>query len=254
MLGFLHVLGKVLEENAEKVSQMGYSNGDIGTHSICKGAILYLVSLPGGPPAAATCIRAGWTMGKVKDVYIPYVTSSDQFVGRCLCLLSVLRSDFAVSPAHFVSKSFAWIASGRNLQFPMVRLIADYEKILNTCLASILFHRDWLLATLPVNHAFLMSTHVHRSESFDNKVELVHLTYPWSDINNAILGIPPHISLLQEVTFIQDQQQRMVGEFVSQLKDGWKRWELMAVGCRKTIFVPFYASFILHSYFKREHH
>lgn len=167
--------------------------------------------------AAATCIRAGWTMGKVKDVYMRYVTSGNQFVGRCLCLLSVLWSDFTVYPAHFVSDSFAWIASARNLQFPMIRLIAAYEKNLNMCLASIMFHRDWLLETLPVNHAFLMSSHVHRCTSFGDRKETVHLTYPWSDINNAFSGVPPHISLLQEVIFIRDQQQRMVGDFVSQL-------------------------------------
>ena len=42
---------------------LGFEVTDIGTHSIRKVAISYLASLPGGPPIAAVCIRAGWTMG-----------------------------------------------------------------------------------------------------------------------------------------------------------------------------------------------
>ena len=36
---------------------LGFEVTDIGTHSIRKGAISYLASLPGGPPIAAVCIR-----------------------------------------------------------------------------------------------------------------------------------------------------------------------------------------------------
>jgi hypothetical protein len=71
---------------------------------IRKVVVTYLASSPGGPPAASTCIPAGWTMGCVKDKYMRYVTSGNQLVGRCLALLSVLRTDFAVSPLHFVSE------------------------------------------------------------------------------------------------------------------------------------------------------
>ena len=67
---FGRILATVLKENVDAVSQMGYTLGDIGTHSIRKGAVSYLSSPPGGPPAASICIRAGWTMGKVRDIYI----------------------------------------------------------------------------------------------------------------------------------------------------------------------------------------
>jgi hypothetical protein len=63
--------------------------------------VSYLALMPGGPPAASTCIRAGWSMGKVRDVYMRYIVSGDQFVGRCLSLLSVLPIDFAVIPPFF---------------------------------------------------------------------------------------------------------------------------------------------------------
>jgi hypothetical protein len=81
---FSALLAKVIVLKKREVKMMGYNLDDLGTHSIRKGAVSYLASLPGGPPAASTCIRAGWTMGKVRDIYMRYVTSGDQFVGRCL--------------------------------------------------------------------------------------------------------------------------------------------------------------------------
>jgi hypothetical protein len=152
---FSGILGRVLEENAQAVELMGYSRrGAIGTHSIRKGAVSYLASLPGGPPAASVCIRAGWTMGRVKDIYMRYVTSGDQFVGRCLCLLSVLRTDFAVSPVHFLSERYDWIEPNRRLQFPMIAPVVGLERLTRMCFASIIFHQGWLTENLQVNHVF----------------------------------------------------------------------------------------------------
>ena len=88
------VLEKVLEDHTAEVYLMGYCVSDIGTHSARKGAISYLSSQPGGPPAAAICIRAGWMMGKVKDIYMQYVAAGDQFVGRLLSLLPLLSPEF----------------------------------------------------------------------------------------------------------------------------------------------------------------
>jgi len=83
------------------VNELGYPLQHIGSHSICKGAVLYLSSVPGGPQAAAICIHAGWTMGKVKDRYMQYIDIGDQFVGRCLSLLPLLSFQFACLPPYF---------------------------------------------------------------------------------------------------------------------------------------------------------
>jgi len=88
---------------SEDVHRLGYPIENIGTHSIHKGAISYLSAAPGGPQAAAVCVHAGWMMGKVKDIYMRYIDSGDQFVGRCLVLLLLLDSKFACSPPHFPS-------------------------------------------------------------------------------------------------------------------------------------------------------
>ncbi|KAL7575924.1 hypothetical protein ACA910_000723 [Epithemia clementina (nom. ined.)] len=59
----------IVEHEAEVLAQ-GYIPSDIGTHSIRKGAITYMASLPGGPSIASICIRSGWTLGNVKDIYM----------------------------------------------------------------------------------------------------------------------------------------------------------------------------------------
>jgi hypothetical protein len=216
---FSNLLTRVLREHEDEVKQMGFAVRDIGTHSVRKGAVSYLASLPGGPPAAATCIRAGWTMGKVKDVYMRYITSGDQFVGRCLALLSVLRSDFAASPPHFLSDRFEWIEQGRCHQFPMVSLIAGFEKVTKMCLGSIMYHHSWLTQTLPANHCFLISSRVHRSEELTSRSEFVQVTYPWNDSTNAFSGIPPHITVLQELSYIKERQQSLVQDFIGKVKE-----------------------------------
>jgi hypothetical protein len=214
---FSNILLKILIDNREAVHAMGYSVKDIGTHSIRKGAVSYLASLPGGPPAASTCIRAGWTMGKVKDIYMRYVTSGDQFVGRCLSLLSVLRTDFAVSPCHFTVEDLPWIEESRLLQFPMVGLVVGFEKITRMCLACLLYHYPWLKDTLNVNHVFAQTSYLHRCSELQTMVEYVHVTYPWNDICHVFTGIPPHISVLQELSVIKSKQERLIGEFVEEV-------------------------------------
>jgi hypothetical protein len=95
-------------------------------------------------------------MGKVKDVYMRYVTSGDQFVGRTLCLLNVLTPDFGVSPPHYRSNDLEWIEQCRTLQFPMIARVDHLKKLTQMCLATIMFQTGWLLSILNVNHVFFI--------------------------------------------------------------------------------------------------
>jgi hypothetical protein len=187
---FAGLFSRVVNENWDQVSAMGYKRSEVGTHSIRMGAVSYIESLPGGPPAASVCIRAGWTMGKVKDVYMRYVTSSDQFVGRSLCLLSVLKCDFGVSPPHFRSEELEWIEQARTLQFPMIARVDHLKNLTRMCLASVLFHSEWLSSVININHVFFTSSHCHCTNSIINQRGNIIISYPWNDINNnAFSGI-----------------------------------------------------------------
>ena len=222
---FGKILGIILKLKVNAVKELGYKIVDLGTHSIRKGAVSYLSSLPGGPPSAAVCIRAGWTMGKVKDIYMRYVVSGDQFVGRCLCLLPILSSDFGCSPPYFVldnNVNGKWIDDMRVAQFPMVHMVEGLGRLTKMCLASILYHRHWLLSLLhDGNHVIIVTSNVLRNGELLNKInnnkELIQVTYPWTD-QNAFSGIPPHISLMNQVTQMKDKQELLVSEFIGEMR------------------------------------
>ena len=53
---------------------------------------------------ASICLRAGWSMGPIKDRYIHYEKLGDQFVGRSVTGISSLSKDFGMSPVHWYCK------------------------------------------------------------------------------------------------------------------------------------------------------
>lgn len=223
---FSTILTKCLKQKTDAVSLLGFIVGDLGTHSIRKGAVSYLASLPGGPPVAGVCIRAGWTMGKMKDIYMRYVTSRDQFVGRCLSLLPVLRPEFAASPPHFtrefVDADFDWVEDLRKTEFPMVHAIAGWGRLTKMCLASMLYHHGYLVSVLHVNHVFRVTSLAFRDgellQRLRNDKDMIQVTFPWNDVDKAFSGIPPHVSIMQQVQQINDKQSRLVGDFIGEMK------------------------------------
>jgi hypothetical protein len=221
---FGKILAAVLAKNEAEVIRLGFTLNDIGTHSIQKGAVSYLSSLPGGPSSAATCIRAGWTMGKIKDVYMRYVTAGDQFVGRCLSLLPILRMEFGSSPPYFVTvNEQSWVDDLVKCQFPMFVSIAGLGRLTIMGLASILYHSGWVMNCLPVNHIFRVTCHCLRNGEMvrylansTDKYEIA-VKYPWNDVH-AFSGIPPHVAILQRLSQMTDDHSLLVEEFVGKVK------------------------------------
>ena len=218
---FSRILVRCLSEHVDEVTSLGFAVNDVGTHSIRKGAISYLASLVGGPPAAAICLRAGWTMGKVRDIYMRYVSSGDQFCGRALSLLPVLGVEFGASPPHF---SGEWEEFGDGLrlqQFPMVGVFENYRRLTLMCLASILHHRSYI-ERFPVNHVARICSPVLRDASvmstLEDEANIVVVRYPWNDREHPYSGIPPHVKVLQELTLIRNEQKDLVDGFVSKVK------------------------------------
>ena len=160
----------VLHEHVDEVRLLGFEVADISTHSIRKGAISYLASLPGGPPIAAVCIWVGWTMGNVRDIYMRYISSGDQFVGWCLSMLPLLRTEFGSSPPLFVPTICDWADDYRKMQFSMLTGIAHLSRMTLFCFASLAYHRAFITTNLGPNHvvctsgpnpSFVMVMHSH---------------------------------------------------------------------------------------------
>ena len=89
-----------MEEHRDDILFMGIDPDDIGVHSIRKGAATYCTSgTTFGVSFAAVCIRAGWSMGGVKDRYIKYAEAGDRVCGRTVAGLDVNSHEFSISPA-----------------------------------------------------------------------------------------------------------------------------------------------------------
>ena len=86
----------------KELKSLGYSFGDLGTHSCRKGVATFIASgCTVSPPIAPICIRAGWKIGGQNDTYIFHEVSGDQYVGRCASCLDQLSKEFSVSPPYF---------------------------------------------------------------------------------------------------------------------------------------------------------
>ena len=99
---FSKVLRKCLEDNEAAFNDLGVDIDEIGSHSSRKGAATYCsTGSTVSPPMASICLRAGWSIGLVKEKYIHYEKAGDQYVGRVVAGLNVNSTDFAVSPPYF---------------------------------------------------------------------------------------------------------------------------------------------------------
>ena len=70
---FNTMLHKVLGCNEEIFQNIFVDITEIGSHSIRKGAATYCCAgVHPGPPIVSVCLRAGWTIGRVKERYLKY--------------------------------------------------------------------------------------------------------------------------------------------------------------------------------------
>ena len=131
---------------------MGYNSyKDIGCHSIRKGATKWLSGQPGGPSAMAICIRGGWSLGGVKDVYMTYEAEGDAFCGRMLALLPLLQSDFAASPPKFQGVPAQLLQAVVAKVYPTLVEYTEFSNVARQPLARLAKAKDFVLSW-PASH------------------------------------------------------------------------------------------------------
>jgi hypothetical protein len=221
------ILQKVLKAHEPEVLAMGYDTvNDIGVHSsIRKGAASYLASLPGGPPPAAICLQeGGWTMGQVKDIYFHQMQAGDEFTGRCISLMNMMSANFASSPAFFNATTDG---DGLNTTvhdaFPNFESTEGMVRILQMCLASLVHHRDEVLAFNP-NHVARTSISIfwdpRKMQAGIDHVEIIHA---W-DSNIHLTGIPPHVKQLADLHELKEEQARLSTRIYEKVMGGLTKY------------------------------
>jgi len=220
---FSKCLHKMLADHAEEVATMGYDPGSIGSHSIRKGAVSMISACPGGPTMASVCVRAGWTMGKIKDTYMRYMSDGDAFCGRCLAMLPLLKSEFAVSPPFFDDGADPiWVDSLSASQFESFRDIDTFGRLSPLLVASQL-HQRVFVRRFPANHVLRQASYVHRNMSeieplLQGEGSLLRVSHAWNDSKNTFSGIPPHVSMLTELRIVKEEQGKLVGNMVVEIR------------------------------------
>ena len=167
--------------------------GDIGTHSIRKGAATFAIAgNTSGPSIVNVCIRCGWTLGHVVERYIHYDGAGDQYVGRVVAGLPLSNSGFACLPPHFPSEADDIIRDSIDVVFPNVwRAYPNLFGVLSLCLASLVFHHDFLQTTLPPKHQLLFTPLFANRNLYESLKVIVAKT---SD-HLVPTGIPPHVAI-----------------------------------------------------------
>ncbi|DBA05028.1 TPA: hypothetical protein N0F65_000716 [Lagenidium giganteum] len=207
------------------LEESGKDSSSIGTHSLRKGAATFASSgSTACPSAVAVHLRAGWTMGGVQDRYLRYDAAGDMFVGRTVSALPIGKPEFAVLPPHFVTDSDLVVRNAVRICFPGLpapaALIGEYA------LASLVYHSEFLTETLPSAHP-LLETPIFRQIALLSTLRSFVQCGATSDRNIVPTGIPPHVTILQELAHLrqtverqQDQQVASNESLVKRVVDG----------------------------------
>jgi hypothetical protein len=137
---------------------------DLGTHSMRKGAATYASSGSSmTPSAAAIHLRAGWKLGGVQDTYLRYESAGDMYVGRVVSGLPIHNPEFdVVGPFLQGDDNYAELVRTCFINIP-----DNLVFIAGRCLASLVYHHEFICETLTINHPVRRSALFTRIEFFE---------------------------------------------------------------------------------------
>ena len=224
---FIKIFNKVIEDNQDEFRLLGVDDKSLGSHSTRKGAITVVsTGCTVSPPMASICLRAGWSMGNVKDRYIHYEKAGDQYCGRAVTGISSLTKDFATSPVYWdfsesgetgkkavktiIHEKFVEASEVEPHVFELVRYF----------FAAFCYHYDYLDKTLAPSDKLQTSTLFSAAKDFEFCAEAT-TKYPWTATKYTPQqsGIPPHTMLLVELEKMKLALKEQTTMIVSCLKD-----------------------------------
>ena len=170
---------------------------------------------------ASICLRAGWSMGTIKDRYLHYEKAGDQYVGRTVAGVSALSLDFAVSPAYFEFDNYDDEKKFEKMMndFTGGKVNTNLVHVLKFLYAALVYHRDYLRQIMhPKNALFACPIFTNIPHGFEKKVKV---GYPWNSTPSmpALTGVPPHILIMAQLKNMQRNQLELKDNIVKGLKE-----------------------------------
>jgi hypothetical protein len=205
-----------IDELDEEMARRGILKESLGTHSMRKGAATYCSSgSTACPPSTAIHLRAGWALGGVQDRYMRYESAGDMYVGRTVSGLPIEEAEFAALPPRFATT--AVIPTAIQLCFP--NLPTKLNRVAEFALASVVYHKDYLLRTLPKTHPVMQSALFRSCNLLDELFELVVCDGSDERFPLKSTGIPPHTSLLNKFKRLEEKMDVYKQEIVSNIEN-----------------------------------
>eukprot|EP00924_Labyrinthula_sp_SR-Ha-C_P014656 snap_masked-scaffold_74-processed-gene-0.44-mRNA-1 protein AED:0.01 eAED:0.01 QI:0/-1/0/1/-1/1/1/0/718 len=198
-----------LDEVENELRRRGLTPEEFGTHSLRKGAATFCASgHTNAPPIAAVQLRAGWSMGTVLNVYLRFEAAGDQYVGRTVSGLPISSYKFSTLPPRF---TFAddQVERAKQLMFPSAP--KQISLILEFCLASMVYHENFLRKELPENH-LLFNTPIFQEKSLIQTLRKKVICGVSNSDGSGLqaTGIPAHVDILTKLHHVG----RVVDELV----------------------------------------
>ena len=223
---FMKSFRRALLRQKDEIKKLGGDIQYLGSHSARKGAAtLAACGCTVSPPMASICLRAGWSMGPVKERYLFYEKAGDQFVGRTVCGLSPLSVEFATGPPHF---NLTREEERKVLNDTLEAFVGEQGKIqiqkqtwycIIMLFASLLYHYDYLKTNLhPKSSLFACIILTDAPQVLKLKVRV---SYPWDkdNISPVLTGIPPHILVLAQLDKLTRSQLTIADDVVNRMKE-----------------------------------
>lgn len=146
-------------------------------------------------------LRAGWSLGSTRDVYLFQERGSDQLCGRTVAGLDQFTEDFGILAPHF------YTPEGITMSLDICKIMwphhdrypSDFQLILPVLLANLVYHAKYLQATLPADRA-IFQTFLFRTPGVIDSL-LPHITTdPKKTRHMTPTGVPPSVFYMSELT------------------------------------------------------
>ena len=216
-------LSAILKRYYHEYQDIGVTPEDIGTHSIRKGAATYCTcAVHPGPPIVSVCLRAGWTIGRVKERYLKYEAAGDQLVGRCLAGIDPQNNRFSNSPVFFYNLNKKTEHQLRQLQkysFPVDR--GAFSHTARMLLANYIFNEAFHQQKVKNERSMLRdNTYYAYRNCFPWRLFHVRTSCPWDGVAEcpSYTGIPLHCSILNKLIEVHQLQKKLPGDIASLVK------------------------------------
>ena len=198
--------------------------GDLGSRSTRKGSITLVCSgCTVSPPMSSICLRACWSMGNVKDRYIHYKKSGDQFCGRSVTGISSLCKEVSVFPAYFelgsappeieneINRRIRIFVNGAS-QGTLYLLVRFFS-------AFICFHFGDLKRNLSETNRVGASTMF--TEATEEIRSYATIRYPWNKTCNTPIftGVPPQVMIMVEIEDLKNVLKCQLKQISDNLRD-----------------------------------